>query len=249
MLIASRAHPTFEQSLSRIAASLVSTPDTASAPRRAQTRPERPEPMVFDMVRGLGARQGELEVNTLAQLALADGERVAWAPEIEYALIDGFAAELELPFEGGRLAELKFGLQGTFGTSRDGRVIHGVQYLGIHDRHDGGYASTLVYIVGQRLGARLSSITMVGLDDIRLAGRAGHNGLIVNHSVFAELSDSNIAGLEVNFKGGREGGVLLMPQLHHALAPGFNLQGGVGIERNRGERAKPRVGLRLIREL
>ena len=70
----------------------------ASVPAGAQEAPEIAEPMVFDLVRPLGARRGELEVNALAQRNLSGPDRnVEWAPEIEYAVADGFAVELELP--------------------------------------------------------------------------------------------------------------------------------------------------------
>jgi hypothetical protein len=228
---------------------LAATALLAGAPVRAQDAPDIPEPMIFDMVRALGAERGELEVNTLAQMSPWESGTVEWAPEIEYALVDGFAAELELPFVNGRLTELKFGLQGTFGTFNDGQSIHGVQYLGIHDRHDGSYSSTLVYILGQRLSSRLSSVTMVGIGGVDLGSRRDGGALIVNQSVFADVSDRNIAGVEVNFEGGRDGGLLVMPQLHHTLSPGFQLQVGFGVEKNRGSDATPRIGARLIREL
>ncbi len=45
--------------------------------------PSIPEPMVFDMIRPLGARRGELEANTLAQVNLSGASRdVEWAPEV-----------------------------------------------------------------------------------------------------------------------------------------------------------------------
>ena len=66
--------------------------------------PHIPEPMVFDMVRPLGAQRGELEINTLAQRNLSgSGSRTEWAPEIEYAFMDGLAIEFELPFENSEL--------------------------------------------------------------------------------------------------------------------------------------------------
>ena len=68
----------------------------AAAP--TQDGPDIPEPMVFDMIRPLTAKRGEVEVNTLVQRDLSGprGE-VEWAPEIEMAVADGFAVELELP--------------------------------------------------------------------------------------------------------------------------------------------------------
>ena len=103
--------------------------------------PDVPEPMIFDMMRPLGAKRGELEVNTLATVPLSgDDDAVHWAPEIEYAFADGFAIEGELPFVNGRLAELKLGLQASFGTTGGGRTGHGVQYLGHRADHHMGLA-------------------------------------------------------------------------------------------------------------
>lgn len=45
-------------------------------PAHAGDYPDVPEPMVFDMVRPLGARAGELEVNTLAQTRLSGPDQV-----------------------------------------------------------------------------------------------------------------------------------------------------------------------------
>ena len=63
-------------------------------------------------MRGLGAERGELEVNALS---LIDPERgsVLWAPEIEWAFADGYAVELELPFDDRRLQAIKVAVQGT----------------------------------------------------------------------------------------------------------------------------------------
>ena len=72
-----------------------------------------PEPMIFDLVRDLGARQGELEVNSLFIVPTdgADPTEAEIAPEIEYAVFDDFAVELELPFVEGELDSVKTALQ------------------------------------------------------------------------------------------------------------------------------------------
>jgi len=92
---------------------------------------EIPEPLMFDLVRGLGADKGELEINSLADFPLNKvSERfIEWAPEIEYALFDGFAVEFEMPFENGDLEALKFAIQYTFGSSDNHRFIHGLQVI------------------------------------------------------------------------------------------------------------------------
>lgn len=221
----------------------------AAAPAQAESYPAIPEPMIFDMMRPLGARQGELEINTLAQVPLSGDATVEWAPEIEYALADGFAIEFELPFEDMRLTELKLGLQATFGTLNDGRSAHGVQYLGIYDRHTHRYSNTVAYMFGHRFNDRWSSMSMIGLGEIAPGRGRGHNALIVNQSVFADAGPGSTLGLEFNYKGGEEGGILLMPQLHQDIGYGLNLQGGIGIQKERHEVARPRLALRLIREL
>lgn len=215
---------------------------------RADDYPDVPEPMIFDMMRPLGAKRGEMEANVLAVAPLSGSRTVEWAPEIEYAFADGFAIEGELPFENGRLAELKLGLQAAFGTFDGGRSAHGVQYLGIYDRHGGRYASSLVYMLAHRYTARWSSVTMAGLWDIGFDGGRGRNAAVINHATFYDLSDASIMGVEVNYLGGKDGHLLVMPQLHQRLSGKINIQLGAGAQKERGEPLQPRVGIRLIRE-
>lgn len=77
--------------------------------------PVFPEPMIFDLVRPLGARKGEFEANTLALLPLK-GRRynVDWAPEIEYAFANGYAIELELPMYNGEIEATNWLFRGRF---------------------------------------------------------------------------------------------------------------------------------------
>ncbi|MEP9400880.1 hypothetical protein [Sphingomonas sp. VNH70] len=211
--------------------------------------PHIPEPMVFDMVRPMGARRGELEVNALALSPLSGQERaLEWAPEIEYAVADNFALEFELPFEGTRLAEWKLGAQATIGTFDGGRAVHGVQYLGIYERESGRTSQALLYMLGRRHGERWSTMSMVGIGDVRLGQSESDAGLLVNHSTFYDLRGDRIAGLEVNYKSGHDGGIAMIPQFHAPLASRVNVQVGAGVDRQRGERARPVGGLRLIKE-
>ncbi|MDV3458293.1 hypothetical protein RZN05_14950 [Sphingomonas sp. HF-S4] len=215
----------------------------------AQQAPSIPEPMVFDMVRPLGARQGELEVNALAEQSLSGPHRkVEWAPEIEYAVADGFAVELELPFEGARVTDYKLGLQGTFGTFDRGRAVHGVQYLGLYNRASARWENTLVYLLGYRFDARWSMIAMAGIGDVTFGG-TGRSKLILNQSSFYDLSHSTTLGLEVNHSRGGEDRTLLMPQVHQALKEGLNIQVGIGALRQTNEPWRPRAAIRLIKEL
>jgi hypothetical protein len=121
----------------------------------AETYPDIPEPMIFDMVRPLGAQRGELEANVLAQTGSPfRASETEWAPEVEYAYANGHAVELELPFDGRRVAAYKLGLQSSLGASSDGRSAHGLQYLGVYHRESGRYTNTLLYLAGHRMNER-----------------------------------------------------------------------------------------------
>lgn len=231
------------------AAAALAAPLLACTPAAAQQAPEIAEPMVFDLVRPLGARRGELEVNTLAQRDVAGPHReVEWAPEVELAVADGMAVELELPFAGRRLTDLKLGLQGTFGLIDGGRGIHGVQYLGLWNRAARRWESSLLYVVGYRFGARVSTLSMIGVGDVSSAG-AAERALLVNHTSFYEAGDDTTLGVEVNVRAGRERATLVMPQVHQALSPRLELQAGMGARRETGDEWRPRAGLRLVRAL
>lgn len=220
----------------------------ASGQALAQDGPDIPEPMVFDMIRPLTAKAGEIEVNALAQRDLTGprGE-LEWAPEVELAVADGLAVELELPLINNRVVQYKMGLQKRLGKFRGGRSVHGVQYLGLHDREEGGWTSTLLWLLGNRFGERWSTMTMLGVGDVTLR-EGNETGTIINHSTFYDVNPDTVLGLEVNRQNGQGAYWLLMPQVHRAIGK-LGVQGGVGAERARGERFRPRLGLRIIREL
>lgn len=230
-----------------IAGCLLAT-TTLASPDASTAYPHIPEPMVFDMMRPLGAKQGELEANVLTTTPWSgkDGN-THWAPEVEYTFADGLAIEFEFPAENSRLAEFKLGLQATFGTFNGGRSVHGAQYLGIYDRHKHRYSNSFVYTLGHRFNQRWSSMSMLGVSDLSLSSN-DRNNPILNHALFYEATQSTTLGLEVNYLGGRDGHLLLMPQLHQKLTHNINLQLGVGLNRERSESAQPELGIRLIRE-
>ncbi len=92
--------------------------DDDSGPVIGADQIQLPEPMVFDLVRGLGARAGELEANTLFMSPLRRGHaELAWAPEVAWAPIDDLALELELPVANMELEAVKLALQQTFDSS------------------------------------------------------------------------------------------------------------------------------------
>jgi hypothetical protein len=227
-----------------------------AAPAVANTvggAPLIPEPMVFDMIRPLAAPKGELEVNTLALFPLnARGEEIDWAPEIEYAFADGWAVEFELPFEDARLSAYKFALQGTFGTFANNRGVHGVQAITEIDRDTGRLDTSLLYIAGMRYSERWSTLTMVGVNrpaDAAVPGERRDNALLINHSVFNDISPRTVLGLETNFRFGRDTAKwLVMPQVHQRLSESMMLQAGFGAQKPSQRKAHPTAAVRLIKE-
>jgi hypothetical protein len=197
--------------------------EAGEAPSRAL-----PEPMVFDLVRPLGAKKGEFEANTLAAAPLPDGG-VSWAPEIEYAFADGHAIELELPMHGGSVEALKLALQGTFGADRG--FIHGWQGIGEFGVGGTGRALTGLYIAGLRLDDTFSVLTMVGgrhVSGIVQFPALAQTAMLVNASAWAELTSSVTVGLETNVEVHRGREALLMPQVHWQLPGILSIQAGVG---------------------
>lgn len=228
---------------------LAALPAALASPAAAQEAPAIAEPMVFDLVRPLGARRGELEVNTLAQRNLSGPHStVEWAPEIEYAFADNMAVELELPFEGRRVTDYKLGLQGTFGLLNHGRGIHGVQYLGLWNREHRRFQSSLLYVIGNRFGRDASTLTMIGVGDVGAAG-AETRALLLNHTSFYDIAPATTAGIEINLRIGRERSTLLMPQIQQGLGQRIQLQAGVGATKDEGSTWRPRAGVRLVRQL
>lgn len=209
-----------------------------------------PEPLLFDMVRPLGPRTGDLEFNTLAVFpwrrrgltgprdpfgsgtATTDRGEIEWAPEVEVALSETFAIEFELPFEGGTLEELKLGLQWTFGTALDNQYIHGMQILLEPTPQFETWNSTLVYIGGFRFDETWSTLFMVG-GRMDLEGPDNFETFerLVNASLFAEVVDWLTLGVEVNVATALRGrnNYIMVPQSHIQLTDTLELQAGIGL--------------------
>jgi hypothetical protein len=112
---------------------------------RLRPRIKRHEPMVFDLVRPLGAAKGELEINTLLDYSPRTG-LLEWSPEIEYAYAKGYTIELELPVENTTLNQYKVTLQGTFGRLYSGKMIHGWQAIGRRIIDEKVYGADILYL-------------------------------------------------------------------------------------------------------
>lgn len=227
-----------------------------AAPAAANTvggAPLIPEPMVFDMIRPLAAPRGELEANTLALFPLnTRGEEIDWAPEVEYAFADGWAAEFELPFDNAHLTGYKFALQGTIGTFAGKRGVHGVQAITVIDRETGRLDNSLLYIAGVRYSEKWSTLTMVGVNrpaDPPVPGERRDDALLVNHSIFNDVGRHTVIGLETNLRAGRATTRwLVMPQVHQRFSESLMLQAGFGAQKPPQRAAHPTAAVRLIKE-
>lgn len=227
-----------------------------AAPAAANTvggAPLIPEPMVFDMIRPLAAPRGELEANTLALFPLnARGEDIDWAPEIEYAFANGWAAEFELPFENERLSAYKFALQGTIGTFAGKRGVHGVQAIAEINRDTGRLDTSLLYLAGVRYSEKWSTLTMIGVnrpDEPPLPGERRDDALLFNHSLFHDAGKHTVVGVETNLRAGRSSTKwLVMPQVHQRLSEKVMLQAGLGAQKAPKRAAHPTAAVRLIKE-
>jgi len=207
-----------------------------------------PEPMVFDLVRPLGAAKGEFEVNSFFTQPLRGDRTLRWAPEIEYAFRQGTAVEFELPMAGTAIENYKVALQQKLPTDRTKPFIHGVQGIGEVAR-EGGWQATGVHIAGVRIRPQWSTLSMAGFQHQR--GEQVRRTLpVFNQSLFHERWDRVVLGMELNWKGrhieSRQW--LWMPQVHLKVYERLNLQFGAGYSARPGTRT-PVVSWRLIREL
>lgn len=197
-----------------------------------------PEPLMFDLVRGLGAKQGEFEVNSLGDFPINNtaNRNVEWAPEIEYALFDNFAIELEFPMNNLDLEAFKVAAQWTIGSSKNNRFIHGVQVIGESYIHDDIQEFNFLYIPAYRFNEVWSAIGLFGvmLETGSDASTKNYT-ILLNASIFANINKHTVLGVELNNtdptiqkKDDNSMELLILPQIHYAFDNGFSLQFGLG---------------------
>lgn len=208
--------------------------------------PHIPEPMMFDLVRGLGAKKGEFEFNTLVWAQFQPYGGVAWAPEIEWAFADRYALEFELPMKDGHVEALKLAIQGTMAEARP-QFIHGWQVIGEARLRDRAFEATALYLAGRRLGKRVSLFGMLG-PQARARAEGVHVSLVANPSLFVDLHEILTIGVENNgVIDGVRSRVRVVPQLHVQVHRHVRLQLGGGVEVSR-EGVAPIAALRAVIE-
>ncbi len=232
--------------------------------------PRIPEPMVFDLIRPLGGKRGEAEINVLSRIPLgrkartvdeatdplglvrrsADRQGIEWAPEIEYDLWDGVGIEFELPIENGRIEAYKGAGQATFGTALDHRFIHGAQVIAQYEPQPKLWTTTFLYLAGVRFNETWSVFGMFG-PRTELGGRVTDRRTewLSNVTLFADVTNRLVAGIETNVGQVIDGhtSLLVMPQVHYEVSKHWMIQGGAGTQITKGL-TLPEIGFRLIRE-
>ncbi|MGL1885505.1 MAG: hypothetical protein OCD76_03230 [Reichenbachiella sp.] len=197
-----------------------------------------PEPLMFDLVRGLGAKKGELEINSLADFPLnnVSSRGVEWAPEIEYALFNNFAVELELPLNNFVVEAYKSAIQWTIGSSKNNKYIHGIQIIGEKIIHDDIFELNFLYVPAYRFNEVWSVIGLFGIMvEFGSDTPIKNNTIILNASVFADLNEHTIVGIEINNSDptfqkidDNKMELLFLPQMHYEFDSGYSFQFGLG---------------------
>ena len=188
-----------------------------------------PEPMVFDMVRGLGSEQGEIEANTLV-LVPTDPAHVFWAPEIEAAVIDRLAIELELGIYNVDLEVLKLALQGTVALQEDGSHGHGLQGLVEYLIDEDAILATALYILGVRLAPAVTWVSLIGPAIESHVGGETYGGFLVNFSFAYAPHPRVVVATEQNIEWFPSFYLIRwMPQVHWQACSRFQWQAGFGL--------------------
>lgn len=206
-----------------------------------------PEPMVFDMVRGLGAEQGEVEVNTLVLVPTSPVAAI-WAPEIEAAVVDNFALELEVGLVNADLEILKFALQGTVAMRPDGRIGNGIQGLVEYFVEERTFVATALHVFGARLAPSVTFVSLVGPAIESVLDGKTYGGVFANfsfgwapHPRVVVASEQNIEWFPNTYL------VRWMPQVHWQVHARFQWQAGFGVRHLDG-RTSGEAATRLIAE-
>ncbi|PIU00234.1 MAG: hypothetical protein COT74_04680 [Bdellovibrionales bacterium CG10_big_fil_rev_8_21_14_0_10_45_34] len=196
---------------------------------------EIPEPMMFDLVRRLGAQKGEFEINSLFYQEDGSGfQQFYYAPEVEWAFADGYAVELELPMKGDRNESHKAALQVTLGPPGSTNPgVQGLQFIGERKHGDRMTEFTSLYLHGQRLNRDWSYLIMLGArTDSEDAGPT-HGFGVLNTTFFYNYGRKVDAAIELNAVSNffDSWSLRLIPQAHLLFGKSTKIQFGAGISR------------------
>ena len=207
-----------------------------------------PEPMVYDLVRPLGVRQGDMEVNALVDIN-PQTDDVSWAPEVEYGLADDLALEVELPFEDASHERYKVAIQKTLGIDHDRGMANGWQAFIDLNKHTKTLSGDATYIHAIRWADQWSSLSMLGLR-IHGINRSAEVEYLLNNTVFYDVSPRLTLGLELNQEVGSGGSwrYRLTPQVHYDINQHYTVQAGAATSTlNNAGKTEKLWSFRLIR--
>jgi hypothetical protein len=207
-----------------------------------------PEPMVYDLVRPLGVKQGDLEVNALADFNATTNE-LSWAPELEYGLADDLALEVELPFENARHERYKLAIQKTLGIYHHLGMANGWQAFIDMNKHTREVSGDVSYIHAVRWADNWSSLSMLGLR-VNGINRSADVEYLLNNTVFYDVSTRLTLGLELNQEvtAGGTWRYRLTPQFHYDINQHYTVQAGMALSTlNPHEKTEKLWSFRMIR--
>lgn len=213
-----------------------------------------PEPLIFDLVRPLGSKKGQWEVNALLnQEHYSDMADSHISPEVEYVFFDDIAGELEFPAIGGDVAALKGVIQWTIGhMGAHQQMVHGLQLIYQHSLETNPYEETTpLYIFGHRLSRNTSYLLMLG-DQYRQEHDDIAHRLVFNATIFEVYShlreiefglEQNILGFGRNFEYWR-----ITPQMDVVLSDHLKIQAGFGAIYSYTHGWESTSSLRMVKE-
>ena len=184
--------------------------------------------MVYDLMRGLDAKKGEFEFNTLY---FSSGDM---SPEVELAVKDGWAFELETPMSHGKFQSLKWGTQYTF-YKKGNELLMGLQGIVEDHLYQNRNDYSLTLVVDYQIAPKISFVGIGGIRSATMNEKIDHNVTILNLSLFYSLSDHFFFGVENNKKlyfVDKEVHVTTIPQISWRLSKRLRLQAGVGFSWN-----------------
>lgn len=212
---------------------------------------EIPEPMIFDLVRGLGAHAGEVEINTLVLSGSPSHPGVVrYAPEVEVAFADGFGIELELPVEGATVEGVKGAVQGRITSEAGGRWMQGFQVIAEYLLGSEGLDSHVLWVVSGLCTPTLAFGGMLG-GRVTVLGNEARGRGIANLSLYQAISRETWIGGEVNASWDPHddlGMVRATGQVHVSFSPAFRVQLALGVEHDHLA-TTPVAGARFIAQM
>lgn len=195
--------------------------------------PTIPEPLNFDLVRPLGAKKGEFEINTLGIFNIRGNNFFNWGPEVEFVIANGYAMEFELPFIDNELEEFKIALQGTLSDDPNNKFIHGWQTIQRVNLHDYAWEADLLYIYGYRFNRNWSTLSLVGFRQSLIDD--DHNTSFLNNtSLFRRINSKVKLGIETNWQSQEFNNsdsfhqINILPQVHFELGKHYSIQLAAG---------------------